>query len=239
MRSPYGLDLVEDCTGCELRADRLFCGITGTALQALTSIKYTTIYPKGAVLFVEGQSPRGVYVLCNGHAKLSVCSGDARVLITQIAEPGEVLGLSAVILGRPYEAMAETLDPCQINFIRRDDFLRFLSEHADACLRVAHHLSRNYYTAHQQVRLLGLSNCAAARLARLLVECCARHGRATEQGTSLKLTLTHEEMGQSIGVSRETVTRLLSEFKSKGIIRINGATLLVLDKKALEETATV
>src|SRR5674476_730400 len=75
-----------------MRADHIFCDLPATALQAFENIKYATAYPKGAVLFVEGQSPRGIFVLCKGRVKLSICSTDGKTLILKIAEPGEVLG---------------------------------------------------------------------------------------------------------------------------------------------------
>ena len=61
-----------------------------------------TSYPQGAVLFVEGQAPRGVYMICRGEAKLSVVSQDGRTLILKIAGPGEVLGLSACVMNKGY-----------------------------------------------------------------------------------------------------------------------------------------
>lgn len=234
MSLPYGLEIVESCLNCKLRADLLFCDLPAQALEAFEAIKYTTVYPKGAMLFVEGQSPRGVFVLCAGRAKLTTGSSDGKTLITQIAESGEVLGLSASVSGKPYEVTAETLVPCQINFVKREDFLRFLSEHGSACLRVAEHLSNNYHTAFEQVRLLGLSQSAAGKLAKLILDWCARDGKQTERGTQLKLTFTHEEIAQLIGASRETVTRLLSDFKNDQIIYLKGSTLLVSDKPRLE-----
>src|SRR5207248_11023217 len=125
----------------------------------------------------------------------------------------EVLGLSATISGRPYMATAETLVPCQVNFIKREDFLRFLSEHHLACLRVAEHLSQNCYTANEQVRSLGLSHTAAEKLAKLILEWFTRDGKPSDRGIQLKLTLTHEEIAQLIGLSLESVPRLLSHFK--------------------------
>lgn len=230
----YGFEIVESCLNCKLRADRLFCDLPAQTLEAFEAIKYTTVYPKGAMLFVEGQSARGVFVLCTGRAKLSTGSSDGKTLITQIAESGEVLGLSATVSGKPYEVTAETLLPCQINFVKREDFLRFLSEHGSACLRVAEHLSNNYHIAYEQVRLLGLSQSAAGKLAKLILDWCARYGKQTERGTQLKLTLTHEEIAQLIGASRETVTRLLSDFKNDQLIYLKGSTLLVSDKPRLE-----
>ena len=117
MLSPYGLDIIESCLTCKVRADRIFCDLPAAALQCFEGIKYATAYPKGAVLFVEGQAPRGIFVLCKGRVKLSICASDGKTLIVKIAEPGEVLGLSASVSGKAYELTAETLDPCQVNFI--------------------------------------------------------------------------------------------------------------------------
>jgi CRP/FNR family transcriptional regulator, cyclic AMP receptor protein len=109
-----------------MRVDRIFCDLTTSALQAFESMKYSTAYPKESVLFVEGQAPRGVFVLCKGRVKLSISATDGKTLIVKIAEPGEVLGLGATVSGTPYELTAETIDPCQVNFVKREDFLRFL-----------------------------------------------------------------------------------------------------------------
>ena len=111
MLSPYGMEIVESCITCKLRTDRIFCDLPDTALQAFENIKYATAYPQGAVLFVEGQMPRGIFVLCKGSVKLSINSPSGRTVIVKLAEPGEVLGLSATISGKPYEVTAETIDP--------------------------------------------------------------------------------------------------------------------------------
>jgi CRP/FNR family transcriptional regulator, cyclic AMP receptor protein len=235
--SPYGLDIVESCLTCRLRAERIFCDLPSPALQNLESIKYAAAYPKGAVLFVEGQSPRGIFVLCKGRVKMSVCSTDGKTLILKIAEPGEVLGLSAAVSGKPYELTAETVDPCQVNFIKREDFLRFLKEHAEACFRVAEQLSEKYNNACHEVRSLGLSHSAGEKLARLLLEWSSKNGEAAKQEPRVKLALTHEEIAQMIGTSRETVTRLFAELKKRQVIQSKGSTLLIRNKVALRSIA--
>jgi len=231
--SPYGLEIVESCLTCKLRADKIFCNLPHTTVQALEAIKYTTAYPKGAVLFVEGQAPRGVFILCRGRVKLSICSSDGKTLILKIAEAGEVLGLSASVSGKPYELTAETLDPCQVNFVKREDFLRFLREHNDVCLRVAEQLSEKYNTACHEIRSLGLSHSAAEKLAKLLLEWSLKNGGA-RQPERMKLTLTHEEIAQMIGTSRETVTRLFADFKKRQLIQLKGSTLVIRNRSALE-----
>ena len=233
MLSPYGLEIVESCLTCKLRADKIFCNLPQPTVQALEAIKYTTAYPKGAVLFVEGQAPRGVFILCRGRVKLSICSSDGKTLILKIAEAGEVLGLSASVSGKPYELTAETLSPCQVNFVKREDFLRFLREHNDVCLRVAEQLSEKYNTACHEIRSLGLSHSAAEKLAKLLLEWSLKNGGA-RQPDRMKLTLTHEEIAQMIGTSRETVTRLFADFKKRQLIQLKGSTLVIRNRPALE-----
>jgi len=236
--SPYGLDIIESCFTCKLRADRLFCDLPAGALQSFESIKYATAYPKGAVLFVEGQAPRGIYVLCKGRVKLSICSTDGKTLILKVAEPGEVLGLSASVSGKAYELTAETLDPCQVNFVKREDFLRFLKEHGEACLRVAEQLSEKYNSACHEIRSLGLSHSAAEKLAKLLLDWTAKNGEAAKVEPRLKLALTHEEIAQMIGTSRETVTRLFADLKKRQIVQAKGSTLLIRNKAALKQIAS-
>jgi len=236
--SPYGLDIIESCFTCKLRSDRLFCDLPTSALQSFESIKYATAYPKGAVLFVEGQAPRGIYVLCKGRVKLSICSTDGKTLILKVAEPGEVLGLSASVSGKAYELTAETLDPCQVNFVKREDFLRFLKEHGEACLRVAEQLSEKYNSACHEIRSLGLSHSAAEKLAKLLLDWSTKNGEAAKLEPRLKLALTHEEIAQMIGTSRETVTRLFADLKKRQIVQAKGSTLLIRNKAALKQIAS-
>jgi CRP/FNR family transcriptional regulator, cyclic AMP receptor protein len=237
MLSPYGMEIVESCLTCKLRADRIFCDLPPTALQSFENIKYTTAFPQGAVLFVEGQMPRGIFVLCKGSVKLSINSPSGRTMIVKLAEPGEVLGLSATISGKPYEVTAETIDPCQVNFVKRDDFLRFLKDDVEACFKVAEQLSEKYHNACNEVRSLGLSHSAAEKLAKLLLEWSSRNGEAAKAEPRVKLRLTHEEIAQMIGTSRETVTRLFAEMKRRQIVQSKGSTLVIHNTAALREIA--
>ncbi len=235
MRSPYGLEIIESCLACPFREERLFCDLSPPAVKTLSTITSAATYPKGAILFLEGQAPRGVFILCSGRTKLSISSADGKTIILKIAECGEVLGLSATVSGRPYEATAEILEPAQANFIARDDFLSFLREYGEAALRVAQQLSENYHSAYYEIRSLGLSHSAAEKLAKFILDLSATRGKESAQSQSrLKLTLTHEEIGQMIGSSRETVTRLFADFKRRHLVDVKGSTLLIRDKAGLE-----
>jgi CRP/FNR family transcriptional regulator, cyclic AMP receptor protein len=233
MSTPYGIQITEDCLLCKMRQSGYFCNLPPASLQELDKVKYASAYPQGAVLFVEGQAPRGVYMICGGRVKLSTTSRDGKTLILRIAQAGEVLGLHATVSGKPYELTAEALQPCQLDFIRRDDFLRFLQHHSDACLNAAQHLSKNCQSAYEMIRSLGLSHSVAEKLARLLLE-WSSDGDVVKEGIRIKVSLTHEEIAQLIGTSRETVTRVLGEFRQKKLAQLRGSTLVILDKPALE-----
>lgn len=239
MPSPYNIEIENNCTTCGRSVDRQFCNMSPAAMKTLDAIKFTSLYPKGSILFVEGEDPRGVFVLCSGRAKLTTSSSEGRTLIVKLAEPGEVLGASATILGRPYEVSAETLEPSQLNFIKRDDFLRFLNAHADACMHTAQQLSEKYQSAQREIRSLGLAQSTSEKLGKLLLQWCDLHGENTPRGTRIKVLLTHEEVAQMIGTTRETVTRLLSEFKRKGIIEVKGSTIVILRKPELETLVSI
>src|SRR5215813_8233050 len=144
MRAPYGLNILDNCLTCPVREEHLFCNLSMSALQKLNAIKSTAVYPKSAVLFIEGQQPRGVFVLCAGKAKLSTTSRGGKTIITKLSEAGDVLGLNSVISNRPYEVTAEMMEPGQANFIPRDSLTLMLNDFPEAAMRMAQQLSRNY-----------------------------------------------------------------------------------------------
>src|ERR1700693_3592139 len=227
--APYGMELVESCLLCKMRNESFFCSLPPKTLEAFEKIKFPSGLPRSSVLFVEGQMPRGIYLLCRGRVKLSVNSSDGKTMILKIAEPGEVLGMHAVVSNQPYELTAETVQPCQVVFIKREDFQKFLEEHGSACLQAARHLSDNCHNAYDMIRAIGLSHSASEKLARMLLE-LASEGEATREGIRVKLALTHEESAQVIGTSRETVTRLLGAFRKKQMATLRGSTLLIKNK---------
>ena len=243
MRAPYGLNILDNCLTCPMREEHLFCNLPPAAVQKLNEIRSTAIYPKSAMLFIEGQQPRGVFVLCTGKAKLSTSSSEGKTVITKISEAGDVLGLSAAISNRPYEVTAEMIEPGQANFITRDALLAFMREYGQVAVRVAEQLSRNYYTAYEGIRTLGLSNSPSERFAKLLLGWCneSRNGESKNgeghngEPVQVKLTLTHEEIAEIIGTTRETVSRLFSQFKKKQLLQLKGATLIIRNRAALQK----
>jgi CRP/FNR family transcriptional regulator, cyclic AMP receptor protein len=235
MKTPYGLEIIENCSQCFCRKAGFFCGLSSGVVESLDQVSHHSTMPAGAILFVEGQISRGIFILCSGKVKLSTASREGKVLILKTVEAGEVLGLSAAVSGASYEMTAETAMPCQLNFVGRKDLLEMLHAHSEVGVNAAQSLSSDFQSAYRDIRDLVMARSSEGKLARLLLSFSPKQTGCDE--LHLKSVMTHEEMAQRIGSSRETVTRLLTELKRKQLIRLDGPTLVIRSRIALETLA--
>jgi len=233
-----GMGAAEGCMECEGKKEHIFCRFSGEGLNVLESVRHPSSYPGDALLFVEGHAPRGAFVLCSGQVKLSTTSREGKVLILRIAEEGDVLGLSATISGENHELSAETLGPCHVNFLERKALLSAIESSAEFGLRTSLALSREFHAVYRDIHDLMLARSSTGKLARLLLS-WARPLLHSPEAAEIRIPsgLTHEEMAQRIGSSRETVTRLLGSLKKRDLIRLEGSTLVIRNRVALEELA--
>src|SRR5271165_3890171 len=145
-----------NCMTCEFRPDRFFCDMPTESLKAFDEIKSVAMCGRNTVLFVEGRPVRGIYILCDGRARLSICSDAGKRLTLRVAGPGEVLGLGAALSNTPYEITAELLDSSQVVFVRRKELMKFLREHPEVCMQVVRMLSQDLHGAYERVRSIGM-----------------------------------------------------------------------------------
>lgn len=234
MPAPYGLEIIEDCNQCTARQPGFFCGFSYPLLHQFNEVSHKSTLPAGAILFVEGQPPRGMFIVCSGRVNLSTTSREGKILILKSAVAGEALGLSATVSGMGYEMTAETATPCQLSFVDRKHVLELMESHTETGLHAAQCLSRDYRSAYRDIHDLILTRSSAGKLARLLLSSSPPEIDCDDQ---LLAMMTHEEMAQRIGASRETVTRLLSRLRRKRLIRLDGPRLVIRDRSGLEALA--
>ncbi|MGK2859641.1 MAG: Crp/Fnr family transcriptional regulator [Thermoanaerobaculia bacterium] len=240
MRSPRsGPTRFEDCATYTWRSEGLFRDITPEALDALNAISLTSIFPGGTVLYSMGDPSGGVFVLCRGAVKLSVSSAAAKTIILRIVGPGEVLGLSSLISGNAHKSTAETLEPSQMSYVRRDDFTRFMDTYREVWANAARTLAQECETNADHVRALELTRTAAEKMAYLILSWCEVDGMPRGSACRVRMLMTHEHVAQLIGTTRETVTRILAEFRRKNLITLRGSTLIVPNRAALESLVHV
>jgi CRP/FNR family transcriptional regulator len=230
------VDIVESCAVCSAH-ECIFRHLGAEDLAELTALQQRRVVMAGAALFTEGHTPHGLFVLCSGRVKVTASSVAGRTLILRLAGPGDVLGLSAVVLNAAYGVSARALELTQFNFIARDAFLRFLEGRSDLWVRVATHLAAEVHRSHRQVSRIALAPTARAKLAGLLLDWIEGDAGTTGASIRFSLPLTHEEIGELIGSSRETVARLFTQFRRQNLIQARGRFVTVPDRRRLEAIA--
>ena len=224
-----------DCMNCTLRRDGDFCQLSPYPLAMLSRMGHITLYPAYSTLLSEGQTPQGIYIVCSGRAKLSVQARDGKSIILKIADNRLVLGLSAIVSDRPAPVTVTTMDFCQIKFVERDNFKRLLQSDSRIAFTCATLLAREVTDTFDDVHDLLLARSSTEKLARLLLSWVASEPR--NRDLRVPAEFTHEEIAQMIGSSRETVTRLLCDMRRKELIRIEGSTLVIPNRIALQAIA--
>ena len=239
MLAAQTMEFQEEPNGFEVLSDNHrhpFCDTSTDLLHLIARVSSTAIYQRKTTLFVEGQKAHGVFILVTGKAKLFTGSSLGKIIITRLAGSGEVLGLSAVVSRHAYRATAEMVSEGQVDFIPRDSMLRLIKEHPQIAVAVAEKLSANYYSLHDTLRSLGLATHPMERLAKLLLSWT----NAGDQGTTMtdhafKLPLTHQEIADSIGSTRQTVSKLFAELRRNRLLRAKGQELAIVNRPELEQ----
>ncbi len=228
-------DRIETQRAPEPGAEIGFRDLPRHILREMEEISFPLRYPAGTALFTEGEEARGVFFIISGQVKVSICSGDGKTIILRMTEAGDMLGIPAALSGTPYEVTAETLGPVQFAFIKREPFLRFMHAHKQVALAVTQQLTQIYHSACHEIRCLGLTHTASEKLAQVLLRWPLGNG---DRASKIRFAFRHEDVAQRIGTSRETVSRIFTELKKKGIVELNGSMLHIYDRDALELVAS-
>jgi|SRR5215472_2888626 len=215
---------------------RLFCDLSPIELEEFDSIGIETTLPKGAVLFRKGDTANSVALLCQGQAKLLSPSREGKTLILGVAVPGDLIGLAAVLSGGAHEITAEILETAVVKIIQKHEFLVFLQHHGRANVSVASILSREYKAEFFDNRPIEAAHSAAGRLASIILKLDSET-EPKDAGGSFRMALTHQDLANLTGTSRETVTRILNSFKRQHLISRQGASLTVLQPDSLVQLA--
>jgi CRP/FNR family transcriptional regulator len=196
-----------------------------------------SVHGRGTVILAEGEPARGVYILRSGRATLSISSSQGRVVMLRIVQAGDVLGLNAVLRSVPYDSTVKALEPCRTDFISRSELLDFIQQSESGAQAVLKVLSQELAELTDRVKLLLLPPTVNSRLAKLLLESSKSNGSDAAEPARVDRVFTHEEMGQMICSSRETVTRILAALNKQRIIQVTSHSILICNRPALEKIA--
>lgn len=221
------------CESCSQAGKHAFCSLGQQSRAFLESHSVTMEYPRGTVLFREGDRTDAVYVLCSGRIKISTSSKEGRTMILRIADAGDVLGMSAALTDGEHEVTAESLEPCVARVLSVKHLATMLQAYGDASIGAAKSLAQDYRAAFDEARLVALPGSPAGRLARLILDWTDEARKNSKAVVTMQLT--HEELASMTATTRETVTRTLSRFRKDKIIAMRGVALTVLQPAMLEQ----
>ena len=220
------------CLNCAHAGKHPFCNLGQESRAFLEANSVVMEYPRGSVLFREGDRCSAVFVMCSGKVKVSTTSREGRTMILRIADAGDVLGMSAALTNGDYEVTAEALEPCHARVLHLRHLTSMLAQFGDASMGVARALAEDYKAAFDEARLIALPATPAGRLARLILDWADDARKAASPFISMPFT--HEELAAMTATTRETVSRTLSRFRTDKIISTRGVALTVLQPRALE-----
>lgn len=200
------------------------------------SVGHLTIvrkYRKNMIIFMEGEPGEALYFLISGKVKISKLTEDGREQILHIIQAGDIFAEVVLIDRGPYPATAEVIEEAQVGMLRNDDVENLIRTNPDIALKILKVMSKRLRQAQMQVRDLALKD-TYGRLASMLLILAKDHGSPCDSGTKIDLALSRQELANLIGTSRETVTRILSDFKRSKVIDIDKQEIVIVDEKKLK-----
>jgi len=209
------------CRDCAVSRAHSFCSLDAATRAVMDEIKAGLAYARGDTVFVEGTPARSVYIVCSGSLKLLSASTQGKVLLTRFAMPGEMLGLAEAWAGTRYDCSAVAAEASSVSVIPSGTLQRFVRSYPAAAMRMTEALAEQYRNVHREARFLVFGGTSIERLARLLLE------------AQTPANATHEELAESIGSTRETLTRVLSELSRRGLVRRGRGETIVVDRDRL------
>jgi CRP/FNR family cyclic AMP-dependent transcriptional regulator len=213
----------------------MFCP-TGELRVILDGLKTSSAFEPGAVAFHESAPCHSVFIVCEGRVKLTTASRSGQTLLLRLAGAGELLAAADAVSGVPYSSSAVAVEPSILASIPRETFLRLVGSYPAVACRLTRSLSAEYKFAQHETRFLGFGETSTARLARLLIDWATdeRGGGATPH---IPAYITHTDLAQAIGATRETVTRILSELRHRGVIAREQEAIVIRDAVELAALA--
>jgi CRP/FNR family transcriptional regulator len=216
-----------------LKRIKVFQALDDPALEGIAAKLIHTTSRKRQTIFRAYDPSDRVYLLRRGRVKLYMLSEDGREITLAILEEGDFFGETALTNPAARQVFAEALDDSQVATMTRDDFLELMRDQPDVALRVTQAMGERLLRTQQQVERLAFDD-VSTRLARFLWDAVGRQGERRNGTIRLPLALTHQEMANLLGTTRETLTSTLNRFVDDGIISVESrGILLVTDERAL------
>lgn len=210
-----------------------FSGLNKAHLNKILSISREENFKKGHIIFAEGEPCKGMYIVLKGEVKIYKISPEGRELILRMVAEGEPFGGVPIFLENPKNpAFAECEKNTKVLLVPRHDLLGLISKNSEFALKVLSSFAAYLNSLVNLIEDLSLKD-VHKRLAKYLLELAEKKGVETKRGTMVELGISKEKLSHRLGTVREVISRAFSQLQSKRIIRMEGKTVLILDREKL------
>ena len=213
-----------------------FASLSDYVIQDVNEALVPTPQAAGTVLYSQNDKPLGVYLLFTGKAKLTAVVATGKTALLRISQPGELLGLNAAMAQRPHMAAARIMEDSQVGLLRREELVNLMERHPQLALAVAQRLASDCAEALTEMLFLRVTTTTLQRLAMLILRWS---GANSARRHEIPILYTQAEIGQIIGASRETVTRLMKQLERKGCISVSHSQLKIIDQHSMKKIARI
>lgn len=226
-----------ECRFCNKYPGEVFSAASPAHIAEIANVKQCMIYKKGQVIFQEGAHPYGIYCINTGKVKLSHSGDEGREQIIRLVKPGDLIGYKALISNEPYTATATVLEDSAVCFIPRDVFLQILQKDTALSLKMMQILTSELRRAELKITHLA-QKPVRERLAETLLTLKETYG-VEDDGQTINVTLSREEIANLVGTATESAIRLLSEFRKEKVIDLPGKKIRILQLQKLINMANL
>lgn len=226
-----------DCQNCKKRFTSVFCRVENDTMESINDEKVCTPYKKGQIIFHEGSRPLGIYCVNRGKIKLVKLGEDGKEQILRLIKPGDLMGYRALLSGDRYSASAVVMEDSGICFIPKELFMGVLQKDGVLSMEIMKLLSDDLRKAETSITHLA-QKPVRERLAEALLFIKETYG-FEEDGKTIALKITREELANIIGTATETTIRLLSDLKNEGILQLEGKKIAIMNLAKLVKIANI
>jgi CRP-like cAMP-binding protein len=221
----------------QIKNCELFGRLSAEQIQHIESRSRSRTFPARSPIYLPSEKADSVFLLAKGLVKVSHLTADGKESILAFVEPGELFGELAIFEGQERDEYVEALEASTVVMIPADEVRQLMAEHTDAALGITKMVGLRRHRIERRLKnLLFLSN--RDRLVHLLLDLAEQFGLHTDEGIRLRIKLSHQELGNLIGSTRETVTVLMGQLKSERAVDGGRRKIILTDPQRLARSVS-
>jgi len=222
------------CDSCVIRSHPLFRHLSDDQREQIYLNKITESHTRGSIIYQEGNRMKGFFCVQSGIVKIYKTGFDGKEQIIRFAQPGDIIGYRSVISNEPACTTTEVLEECLLCHIPSDLLLKLVKTNGEFAVELMKLICKELGEANSYITDIA-QKTVKERLAEILIHLDDDFG--VDQQGILSISLTREELSNIVGTATESIIRLLSDFKTKNLIELNGRKIKILDKPGLKRIA--